>query len=102
MKLPSCTVRTRTTAGLNVIVNDIDESRVALVTEIGSVYGPPPTRNSADGGETTTWAPAAGDVGVAGLGAAGAPSVGVPAAGAGAGAAAPGVGGVPTAGAAGA
>ena len=45
MKLPSCTVRTRSIAGSKVSVSVIVDSRDALVIEIGTVYGPPPTRN---------------------------------------------------------
>ena len=45
MKLPSCTVRTRSSAGSNVSVSVMVDSREALATEIGTVYGPPPTRN---------------------------------------------------------
>src|SRR5262245_56488214 len=72
------------------MVSDIDDRRDAPVTEIGSVYGPPPTRNSADGGDITTWpppdAPATPGVGAgvaAGLAAAGAGGVGTAAVGAG-------------------
>src|SRR5262249_22171369 len=50
MKLPSCTLRTRSAAGLKVIVTETFERRDAFDTEIGTVYGPPPTRNSVPGG----------------------------------------------------
>src|ERR1019366_1164716 len=56
MKLPSCTMRTRRSAGLNVSVSVTVESRVAPTTEIGTVYGPPPTRNAVEGGERITCA----------------------------------------------
>src|SRR5204862_5951071 len=56
MKLPSCTARTRMIAGSNVSVSVIVEIRVAPVTEIGTVYGPPPTRNVVPDGESSTWA----------------------------------------------
>src|SRR5512138_994429 len=58
MKLPSCTARTRSAAGLKVIVNDNPDSRDALVADTATVYGPPPTRNSGPGGVTTICAPA--------------------------------------------
>ena len=45
MKVPSCTVRTRSTAGLYVTVNVTIDSRDALLIETGTVYGPPATRN---------------------------------------------------------
>ena len=74
------------------MVSDIDDSRDAPVTEIGSVYGPPPTRNSAEGGDTTIWPPpdAPGTPGVgagvaAGLFTAGAAGVGTAGVGAAAG-----------------
>src|SRR5687768_4854671 len=43
MNEPSCTLRTRSTLGLNVIVSVITETREALLIEIGTVYGPPAT-----------------------------------------------------------
>src|SRR4030095_4046902 len=103
MKLPSCTARTRTAAGLNVTVNDNPESRDALVADTATVYGPPPIRNSGPGGVTTIWAPALASTAlefVAGGGAPGAAPWGVAAPGtAGAGAAAtavvPGIGELP-------
>ena len=58
MKLPSWTARTRSAAGLNVIVSDSPESRDAFVADTATVYGPPPTRNSGPGGVTTICAPA--------------------------------------------
>src|SRR5512145_3222495 len=58
MKVPSCTVRTRSTAGLNVIVSVNVDSRDAFETERGTVYGPPATRNSC-GAVTPIWAAAA-------------------------------------------
>ena len=55
-KLPSCTVRTRSIAGSNTIVNVTVESRWAPVTEIGMLYGPCPTRSGVAGGEMITCA----------------------------------------------
>ena len=50
------------------------EMRDASVIEIGTVYGPPPTRNVGPGGEMMTWAdPIPGAV----VGTAGAAGVGV-------------------------
>ncbi len=51
MNVPSCTLRTRSTAGLYVTVNVIIDMRDALLIESGTVYGPPATRNS--GGAVT-------------------------------------------------
>src|SRR5215470_1943791 len=51
MKLPSFTLRTRSFVGSNVSVNVSVEMRVASVIEMGTVYGPPPTRNIGPGGE---------------------------------------------------
>src|SRR3954451_1930109 len=56
MKLPSLTTRTRSKAGLYVNVSVIDDSRLASVIEIGTVYGPPPTRNVVPGGDRITCA----------------------------------------------
>ena len=56
MKLPSCTARTRTIAGSKVSVNVIVVIRVAPVIEIGTVYGPPPTRNVVPDGDRITCA----------------------------------------------
>jgi hypothetical protein len=56
MKLPSLTERTRKSDGSNVSVRVTVESRAALMTEIGTVYGPAPTRIAPPGGVTTTWA----------------------------------------------
>src|SRR5215813_12264819 len=85
MKLPSCTARTRSAAGLNVMVSDNPESRDAFVADTATVYGPPPTRNSGPGGVTTICAPELATVGLgfaAGGGAPGAAPCGVAAAGA--------------------
>ena len=49
MKVPSCTLRMRTNAGLYVIDNVIVDIRDAPATEIGIVYGPLPTRISLGG-----------------------------------------------------
>src|SRR6185503_6298236 len=76
MKLPSWTARTRTAAGLNVIVNDSPDSRDAFVAEMATVYGPPPTRNSGPGGVMTTCAPAGAIVGGGAVAAAGAAGTG--------------------------
>src|SRR6516162_9490382 len=51
MKLPSFTLRTRSFVGSNVSVNVSVEMRVASVIEMGTVYGPPPTRKVGPGGE---------------------------------------------------
>src|SRR4051812_39196903 len=64
MKVPSCTVRTRSTFGLNVTVSVITDTRDALLIESGTVYGPPATRNSVPGGVTRICA-AVDDVGAA-------------------------------------
>src|SRR5262245_14071600 len=70
MKVPSCTLRTRNTFGLNVIVSVIIDRRLTLPMEIGTVYGPPLTRNSVPGGVTITCA--GGADGADGVGAGGA------------------------------
>src|SRR6478736_1321308 len=59
MNMPSCTLRTRSTFGLNVTVSVSVETRDTLLIEIGTVYGPPATRNS-PGGVTRICAPAGG------------------------------------------
>ena len=51
---PSFTARTRNSIGSNVNVSVIIESRDALTMEIGTVYGPAPTRNVVPGGEERT------------------------------------------------
>jgi hypothetical protein len=56
MKLPSCTVRTRSFAGSKISVRVIVESRDASVIASGTVYGPPPTRNDVLGAEMSTCA----------------------------------------------
>src|SRR6185503_8265935 len=89
MKLPSWTARTRTAAGLNVIVNDSPDSRDAFVAEMATVYGPPPTRNSGPGGVMTTCAPAGAIVGGGAVAAAGAAGTGAGVVGEGAGTGAP-------------
>ena len=61
MKVPSCTVRTRSTAGLYVIVNVTTETRAALLIETGIVYGPPATWKVVPGGDTMIWAGVVGD-----------------------------------------
>src|SRR6476646_5944511 len=80
MKLPSCTVRTRSFVGSKIKVSVTDDSREASVTDRGMVYGPPPTRNAVLGGEMITCADprpddvvgtAGGVAGAAGCGAAG-------------------------------
>src|SRR5262245_59829811 len=63
MNVPSVAVRTRSSAGLYVIVSVTVEIRDALLIDSGTLYGPPPTRNSVPGGVVMTWARvAAGDV----------------------------------------
>ena len=49
MNVPSCTLRTRSTFGLNVIVNVITDTRDALLIDTGTVYGPPATWNVVPG-----------------------------------------------------
>lgn len=49
MNVPSCTLRMRISAGLYVIDNVNVDRRVALAIEIGTVYGPLPTRISLGG-----------------------------------------------------
>src|SRR5262245_40997370 len=76
MKLPSCTVRTRSFVGSKINVSVTVERRDASVTDRGIVYGPPPTRNGVLGGEMMICAaPTPGDVvgtgGCAGCGGAG-------------------------------
>lgn len=56
MKLPSCTLRTRRSAGSYVNVSVIVDSRVAATIDSGTVYGPCPTRNVVPGGEISTCA----------------------------------------------
>src|ERR687898_1447345 len=70
MKLPSCTDRTRSGPGLKVTVRDTVAIRGALVTEMGTVYGPPPTRNSVPGAVTATCATLPGGAASAGCGSA--------------------------------
>src|SRR5688572_31987630 len=55
MKLPSATARIRSTAGLYVTVTATLEICDAPEIEIGTLYGPPPTRKSPDGGDTMIW-----------------------------------------------
>src|SRR5207249_1340067 len=63
MKLPSLTARTRRSEGSNVTVIATVDNRDAFVTEIGTVYGPPPTRIAVPGGDTMTCArPIPGEV----------------------------------------
>src|SRR5262245_19382539 len=76
MKLPSCTARTRSAAGLKVMVSDSPERRDAFVAETATVYGPPPTRNSGPGGVITISAPALASTGFAFVAAGGAPGAG--------------------------
>ena len=67
---PGFTLRTRSTAGLKVTENDSVDSRVAPEIDSGTMYGPPPTRNSVPGGLSSTCAGGgvAGDAGAAGAG----------------------------------
>ena len=63
MKLPSCTLRTRSFVGSKMSVSVTVEIRDASVISSGTVYGPPPTRNVGPGGEISTCAePIPGDV----------------------------------------
>ena len=63
MKLPSCTVRTRSFVASNVMVSVIVETRDAPEIEIGTTYGPPPMRNVVPLGDTMICAwPMPGDV----------------------------------------
>src|SRR5206468_11532538 len=54
MKLPSCTVGTRSLVESNVSVSVMVEIRAASLIEIGMMYGPPPTRNVVPLGDITT------------------------------------------------
>src|SRR4029077_10952589 len=56
MKLPSWTLRTRSSAGSNDNVSEMVESLDTFVIEIGTVYGPAPTRNAVPGGVRMTCA----------------------------------------------
>jgi hypothetical protein len=56
MKLPSWTLRTRSSAGSNVSVSEIVESLDTFVIEIGTLYGPAPTRKPVAGGVMITCA----------------------------------------------
>src|ERR671912_130932 len=70
MKVPSCTVRTRSTLGLKVIDRLSVETRDALLIETGTVYGPPPTWKTVPGTVTITCAGVAvarGSVGAGGV-----------------------------------
>lgn len=78
MKLPSFTPRTRNNPGSKVNVSVTIESRDTFTIDIGTVYGPAPTRNDVPGGVRTTWANPSPDddrsppvVGAAGAAAAG-------------------------------
>src|SRR5439155_3795913 len=69
MKLPSCTVRTRSFVGSKITVSVMVAMRDASVIEIGTVYGPPPTRSVGGGEMITCAAPMPADtVGTAGAG----------------------------------
>src|SRR5438128_4355638 len=57
MKLPSWTVRTRSLVASYTSVSVTVDRRCASVTDSGTVYGPPPTRNVVPGGEMMTCAP---------------------------------------------
>src|SRR5215831_899310 len=52
MKPPSVTVRGLRSAGSYVTATVTVDRRVALLTVIGTLYGPPPTRNGVAGGVT--------------------------------------------------
>src|SRR5215210_7919736 len=60
MNVPSCTVRTRSTFGLNVMVSVMTDTRDALLIEMGTVYGPPATWKVVPGTVTITCAGVAG------------------------------------------
>src|SRR6266542_177511 len=49
MNVPSLTIRTRSTFGLNVTVSVTTDRRDTLLIDSGAVYGPPATRNSVPG-----------------------------------------------------
>src|SRR5262245_12662340 len=53
MKLPSCTLTSRMTAGLYVIVSVMPDSCEAPVIDTGTRYGPPPRRKSGPGTDIT-------------------------------------------------
>jgi hypothetical protein len=53
---PSCTVRTRRTAGSKVTVTVIVDSRDTFEIDTGMVYGPPPICIGVDGGGALTTA----------------------------------------------
>jgi hypothetical protein len=72
MKLPSCTLRTRSTAGSYVIVRLIVVNRAAPTIDSGTVYGPCPIRNVPPGGEITTCAEPTGAPALGGSGTVGA------------------------------
>src|SRR4051794_17699697 len=71
MNVPPVTCRTRNTLGLNVSVNVMVDRRDTLLIEIGTVYGPPATRNSVPGVVISSCAAPAGP-GAVGAGAGGA------------------------------
>ena len=71
MKLPSCTVLARTADPLKVIVIVAVDARDTPLIEIGTGYGPPPTRNSVPEGVTITCAAPAAAAGAVGAGGSG-------------------------------
>src|ERR1044072_3351393 len=60
MNVPSCAIRARSSAGLNVTVKVITDSRDALLIDTGTVYGPPATWKIVPGVVTTICAGVAG------------------------------------------
>lgn len=54
MKLPSCTLRIRRTAGSKVSVSEIVVNRETFAIINGTVYGPEPTRHVVPGTVTVT------------------------------------------------
>src|SRR5918994_3823978 len=97
MNVPSWTLRTRSTFGLNVIVRVITDTREALLIETGTVYGPPATWNVVPGTVRMTCAGVAVEApGAAAAGGVVGLSRGVSGTGAGGAVVVPGAGGTPT------
>src|SRR3990167_2719962 len=62
MKLPCCADRTRSFVGSYMSVSDTVDKPSPFVTEIGTVYGPPPTRRVGGGERTICAWPSPDDV----------------------------------------
>src|SRR3712207_3148697 len=71
MNVPSCTVRTRNTLGLNVTVSVSTDTRDALLIDTGTVYGPPAIVNSGRGVVIRIWVEPVGGAAAAGAAPAG-------------------------------